>query len=1097
MINKVEKLLKLLVSNAVIIVALTMLASASFAQEEQKHETVIGNLTDFSVEENTYTLSAGDAKVRVVFYKDDMFRIWLAQDGEFTDPAGEAIIVKHEFPELTTNWSNEGDYYRIDTKDVTLRVYKQPLRFELYESDNKTVVWKEMKGLSWDDEETSQTLKRAEEEQFFGGGMQNGRFTHRDETIEISTSYNWEDGGHPNAVPFYMSTSGYGVFRNTFSPGSYSFNDPVKTIHKEKRFDSYYFYGPDLKEILDGYTELTGRPFMPPLYGLELGDADCYNDEGQTTIDSLEVANGYLQYGMPVGWMLVNDGYGCGYEGLVEVGQELRDRNIELGLWTEDGLPDQEYEVSEAGVRVRKLDVAWVGPGYRFALNAAKEAYQGIEENSNARGFTWMVEGWSGAQRYAVQWTGDQTGSWENIRFHIPTIAGSGLSGQAFTTGDIDGIFGGSAETYVRDLQWKVFNPVLMSMSGWADTDKQPWRYGEPYTSINRKYLKLRQQLLPYIYTYAAEAHQSGVPLARSMVLEYPDDPVTWNKTTQYQYLFGESMLVAPVYEDTETRDGIYLPKGKWLDYWSGKVYNGPRIVNDYDAPLDKLPLFVKAGAIIPMWPENNSFKELANDHRVILDIYPHGESSFSLYEDDGISREYQDGASAKQLITTNAPKNGKGNIEITVGSSDGEYDGKPESRPYTFTVHTGEKPANVGIGKGKKLMEYDSKEDFAKASEGWYYDAEDRNGIVHIKTKPMSTSESFTMTIHGSSSVGDDEGDPAALFRLEVPDEKKAGDPITVTASFLNGSTKKMKDVLLSLEVPNGWEVDGSTNALFNKLDKDKEVTATFTLIPPEHTGEGEYDIVAHSTFKQSGDDYTTNAYSNVSIMDPYKLKQSEMTATATSEQSGSDPAENAIDGNQNTMWHTDWSGDDKLPQSITLDLGGKHEINEVTYLPRQSGTNGIITKYKLYTSTDGENFREIANGEWSNDKAEKSIRFDSIEASHIKLEAIEGVGGFASAAELNVFVSKRHQDTSTQSLLKSLRDNRDKVYTADAFHELELHLIAVSRYENKQKAKKVVKHMKGWKSLLDQQLEKDVISDKAFDSFQKQADKLIKKWK
>ncbi|WP_205601744.1 hypothetical protein [Virgibacillus sp. Bac332] len=80
---------------------------------------------------------------------------------------------------------------------------------------------------------------------------------------------------------------------------------------------------------------------------------------------------------------------------------------------------------------------------------------------------------------------------------------------------------------------------------------------------------------------------------------------------------------------------------------------------------------------------------------------------------------------------------------------------------------------------------------------------------------------------------------------------------------------------------------------------------------------------------------------------------------------------------------------------------------------------------------------------------------------------------------------------------MLKSLRNNRDKVYTADAFHELELHLIAVSRYENKQKAKKVVKHMKGWKSLLDQQLEKDVISDKAFDSFQKQADKLIKKWK
>src|SRR5699024_4286727 len=130
--------------------------------------------------------------------------------------------------------------------------------------------------------------------------------------------------------------------------------------------------------------------------------------------------------------------------------------------WTEDGLPDQEFEVKDAGVRVRKLDVAWIGSGYEFALNGAKEAYEGIEENSDARGFVWMVDGWSGAQRYAVQWTGDQSGSWDNIRFHIPTIAGSGLSGQAFTTGDIDGIFGGSAETYTRDLQWKAFNPVLM-----------------------------------------------------------------------------------------------------------------------------------------------------------------------------------------------------------------------------------------------------------------------------------------------------------------------------------------------------------------------------------------------------------------------------------------------------------------------------------------------------------------------------------------------------------------------------------------------------------------------------------------------------------
>jgi hypothetical protein len=166
--------------------------------------------------------------------------------------------------------------------------------------------------------------------------------------------------------------------------------------------------------------------------------------------------------------MLVNDGYGCGYENLTETNELLEKNQISLGLWTESNLTKQPYEVGTAGVRVRKLDVAWIGDGYAFALSGCQVAYQGIEQNSDGRGFVWMVEGWAGAQRCSVLWTGDQKGTWENVEMHISTLHGSGLSGQAWTTGDIDGIFGGSAETYTRDLQAKVFAPVLMTMSGWG-----------------------------------------------------------------------------------------------------------------------------------------------------------------------------------------------------------------------------------------------------------------------------------------------------------------------------------------------------------------------------------------------------------------------------------------------------------------------------------------------------------------------------------------------------------------------------------------------------------------------------------------------------
>ncbi len=137
-------------------------------------------------------------------------------------------------------------------------------------------------------------------------------------------------------------------------------------------------------------------------------------------------------------------------------------------------------------------------------------------------------------------------------------------------------------------------------------------------------------------------------------------------------------------------------------------------------------------------------------------------------------------------------------------------------------------------------------------------------------------------------------------------------------------------------------------------------------------------------------------------------KVPQSQMTATATSEETvGEDnSASLAIDGNSQTFWHTKWDKSDVLPQSITLNLGGTYNINKLTYLPRSSAVNGIITAYHIYVSTDGETFTKVASGDWAKDNAEKVANFDPIDASFIKLEAAEGANGWASAAEINVFL-------------------------------------------------------------------------------------------
>ena len=411
-------------------------------------------MTGFSADTSTYTLSAGAAKVRVVFLKDDVFRLWLAPDGNFTDPAGtppdrsERPGVDHRHQDrlrqaadvLAGPWLlllADDRQDRGPRAEVAAAVLALPVERPAGLGRDRTAVLERHL-------HHPVARPRLRTSSSSAAACRTAASRTATRPSQIARDFNWEDGGNPNASPYYMSTAGYGVLRNTFTPGSYSFTSPVVTTHDEKRFDAYYFVG-DLKTSLDRYTELTGRPFMPPIYGLEYGDSDCYNrghyatdpdpsndwkvnPDKVTTLDAVKVAQRFQDEDMPGGWMLVNDDYGCGYSAntdseqvdgtwwgkrdipaLKQTGDELRQRNIQMGLWTQSSLDRQPAEVGDAGVRVRKLDVAWVGPGYRYALSACDTAHNGIEQYSNARGFAWMVEGWAGAQRCAVQWTGDHS----------------------------------------------------------------------------------------------------------------------------------------------------------------------------------------------------------------------------------------------------------------------------------------------------------------------------------------------------------------------------------------------------------------------------------------------------------------------------------------------------------------------------------------------------------------------------------------------------------------------------------------------------------------------------------------------------------------
>ncbi|MFC9244216.1 NPCBM/NEW2 domain-containing protein [Streptomyces sp. NPDC057136] len=850
-----------------LLAALTGPGSAQ-AEPSAPAGTTVGDVTGFSADGPVYHLTAGKAEARVSFVSAKTFRIELAPDGKFADPTGDDIVLPQGTPPRTS-WTDRGDRYELSASGgVTLRAYKSPLRFALYRADGSQ-VWSEAKGLSWDGEKTTQTLSRGAEEQFYGAGMQNGRgnTSHRGKTVEVGVDYNWNDGGHPNSVPFYLSSAGYGVYRNTYAPNTYAFSDPVTTSAREQRFDAYYFAG-DAKNVIGQYTKLTGKPFLPPVYGMEIGDADCYlhnaNRGERRTLDALKVADGYVENDMPNGWMLVNDGYGCGYEDLAETAKGLQDRNMQLGLWTEDGI-DKLADQVKAGQRVAKLDVAWVGEGYKFALDGCKDAYKGIEENSDARGYTWAPESWSGAQRCGVQWSGDQSGSWEYIRWQIPTYAGATMSGLAYTTGDVDGIFGGSAKTYTRDLQWKMFLGTTMTMDGWAANDKQPFRYGEPYTSVNRDYLKLKESLLPYQYSYAHEATKTGVGMVRPLVLEYPDDPKAASDAAKYEFMSGEHFLVAPVYQDATERSSIYLPKGTWTDYWSGRTYQGPTTVDHYSAPLDTLPLFVKAGAAVPMWPGIRSYKDRTADSPLAWDVYPQGTSSFTMYEDDGVTRQHREGRYATQRAVVEAPKSGAGDVTVRIGESKGSFAGKQSSRPYEFAVHTGSAPTAVKLAG--KLPQVRSAAAFEAATQGWWYDQDDRGGVVKIKTEPLSTAREFTVTLANASAVGGKR--PGATAVVSAPDAQEMGAGVVGTVSVdVAAGSADLTGTTVTLDVPEGWQVTPSATVARIPAGTTRRVEVAVT--PARDATAGEARITALARYGAAGESRTTAQRLAVGVMPP-----------------------------------------------------------------------------------------------------------------------------------------------------------------------------------------------------------------------------------
>lgn len=275
-----------------------------------------------------------------------------------------------------------------------------------------------------------------------------------------------------------------------------------------------------------------------------------------------------------------------------------------------------------------------------YGLQMARATYEGLRRlQPDRRPFVLTRSGWAGTQRYAASWTADNASTWEHLRLSVPMVIGLGLSGLAFTGPDVGG-FSGDAdpELLVRWTQLGAFLPLFRNHTAHSTKDQEPWVDGEPYLSASRAAIEWRYRLLPYLYTTMWQCAQHGHPMARPLFWAFADDERCY--TLQDQFLCGDALLVAPICNPGATSRMVYLPDGDWYDFWSDKPHYGPTEVTAL-APLERFPLFVRAGSVLPMWPLTQHTGEPIQ--QLILHVYPGRQGSW-LYEDDGQSMAYHRG---------------------------------------------------------------------------------------------------------------------------------------------------------------------------------------------------------------------------------------------------------------------------------------------------------------------------------------------------------------------------------------------------------------------------------------------------------------------
>ena len=641
------------------------------------------------------------------FLRADLYRLRLFDGTAVPENHTPMIIGDLQDPQLEVQFDEQPEKYIISTSKLQLEIYKESFRIDIFDSKGTLITEsggktktnfpnaldafplgfiKDKKYRDWFGVESFVLYPG---EAIYGLGEQYGPINKIGKTIGL---WNFEGFGNTSGrvyknIPFFLSTHGYGIFVNesrpiTFWVGSRDFAK-IQIAIEGNLVDYFFFYG-SIKQILDSYTQLTGRAAVPPKFsfGVWMSRISYSSQE-----EVLGVAKRLRELKFPsdvihidTNWFDVD--WRCDWQfgkqkfpNPTQMFTQLRSMGFRVSLW------QAPYVIKETGVykeaekrhalaknngpfqfmviyAAAPIDfsnpegVAWyqeklknlfdlgasiiktdfgegIEPSMKFmkytgqqvhnlfSLLYTKAAFE-ITEKTFGEGIIWARSAYAGSQRYPVHWSGDNSSNFENLLCSLRGGLSLGLSGFTFWSQDTGGFIGTPTDDlYIRWTQLSIFQSH-MRYHGTAPRFREPWNYEPETQEIVRKYLNFRYQLIPYLYTEAQIAAKQGLPILRHLVIEFQNDPTTFN--IEDQFLCGRNLLIAPILTKNNTRL-IYLPEGNWYDYWTGNQLTGPQWISQ-TSNLEFIPIFVHAGSILPLGAEVQCTDELTNNW-FILKIYP------------------------------------------------------------------------------------------------------------------------------------------------------------------------------------------------------------------------------------------------------------------------------------------------------------------------------------------------------------------------------------------------------------------------------------------------------------------------------------------